>query len=776
MSVVFALVVLSGAAEAGLGLCARERGVVDVTNEAGRVMVSFDGVNLQFERKQFFRGGVTTGGDRFVRVAYAPPSRFPAAYGEVGVVGEFACSHGRVDVCLTASGIATNAPFQAGLSMVGRRCSKGTARGETFAKGGYWVRDADGGIPYEEKLGLVVAYTNGASGFRCVYRPGEGPNLDWQDQWQTHARFVNASNGVWKSSFSLLPLDSRSGESVALAEAARPAGVTFDVAAAYHLFEGDEPLRCVARVTSALSTRCAFDLTWTVRDFDGKTQVSGHRRETLEPGAACKVQLSFDPPERRGLYFAEVSATEVGSGREAFARTTLARLPPYRFADGPKESPFGLAAYWPIPDEESVQRLMDRMGVMWVRVGDTHLQHPPRRCNHHSSVNLLKMTNAAECAAWIVRQFELCRSRGNAHWEFGNEFNMSTAGIALRSHGIGRGLLAPAYAEFVREIDRIRLERGYDDVKLLSLGLAGLDGVFMEKMYEEGIWPCLAGFCLHPGRGNFTPDYPFVSPERETPEKFETDDPSDAERLGNSNFWNFYGAVRGARKRLAMYGDMPLWLTEVYTPTYPNSFWEDTLRASAENVVLTYALIKAEGVACGFYYQLFDGVWFDRIGVNSRNREYHFGLINRDLSPKPAFMGYVAVAEALDGARFVGWVKPDNKTTHALAFAKGDGSSVVVAWDRTDGYVLTQCPPQGRRFRSPECWENHWKSVKTVSFPAKGRVTCANAIGQERVLPTENGRVRVDLTGAPVLLRGLDLDRIATVSSVPPGQKPDSSN
>jgi len=40
----------------------------------------------------------------------------------------------------------------------------------------------------------------------------------------------------------------------------------------------------------------------------------------------------------------------------------------------------------------------------------------------------------------------------------------------------------------------------------------------------------------------------------------------------------------------------------------------------------------------------------DRCGVDPKEREYFFGLLNRDLSPKPSFMAYCAVAEALEGA------------------------------------------------------------------------------------------------------------------------------
>ena len=67
--------------------------------------------------------------------------------------------------------------------------------------------------------------------------------------------------------------------------------------------------------------------------------------------------------------------------------------------------------------------------------------------------------------------------------------------------------------DFLKDIHRIRKERGYEDIKIISLELAGYDSVFVRRIKELGGWECLDGFALHPGRGNFTPDYPYFRPE-----------------------------------------------------------------------------------------------------------------------------------------------------------------------------------------------------------------------------------------------------------------------
>lgn len=476
-----------------------------------------------------------------------------------------------------------------------------------------------------------------------------------------------------------------------------------------------------------------------VRDWDGRVVLDRTHAIPLDADAAKELRWSFDPPEERGIYFAEVSLRDAKTRTElAFARTNLARLPPYRFRSKPGNSIFGIAAYWPIPSEEAAQRLMDRLGVMWVRGGDTRLQHPPRVANHHSQVPD-KITDETSRRAWLKKEFSTCRERKCRYWEFGNELNMSTIGIAMEGGGIGKALEAPRYAEWVELAEKVRREEGYDDIRILSMGIAGFDQVFYRRMSELGIWGVFDGICLHPGRGNVTPDYPFSRPEN----AFSTE---------TGGFWNYLGSVRGCGKLVKELGSKPIWLTEVYTPTFPNSGWEDSLRDAADNVILTYALALAEGVKCAMYYQLFDGVWWDRCGVNHKDREFHFGLMNSDLSPKPSFMAYCAIAEALDGARFTGWAENlPYSTSHGLLFETPSGRTAVL-WDRSEEYILTHYKAD-EPFRSPEPWMRKWKKTVSVPWRTEKCVFVTDAIGRTRTLTPSGGRVELHLDGSPLIVR-----------------------
>ena len=735
----------------------------------GRQLVSFSGVELSFgEKVPFaFSGFDSKGG---VLKATCRASRgFPRGAEVPEVAATFSPEGEGVRVRFDLSNVATNIGFKSGLCMFLRRHPDGFAKGESVSALSHWVRDRNGGIPYEESIGQGIGYGDGTYGLWYVSGRGMGANPKWTDKSRQHLNFVGRGPGRWSSDFLVLASDGRrSAEEVVMAVAGVESAVSLSTDRTYNWFsDAKAPMSFDAKVRNFARGEREFRLSWTVRDFDGAVVSSGREMVKIGPRGSLSRNVSFKPGCARNLYFAEFSAVETASGRESFARTNLALLPPHTFTSTPDDSLFGISAYWPIPDEESVQRLMDRMGVRWVRNGDTRLQHAPRIANRHTSVSpaewIARGRTDAERDAWIRENLAECVRNGNKYWEFCNELNMSTLGIAMEGGGIGKALQAPGYAAWVRRIAEIKKEKPeWRKVQLLTLGIAGTDGAFLRAVATNGVWGAFAGVCEHPGRGNFTPDYPYARPEKRGARL-----PKEDKASANPSFWNYLGAVRLTRECVSrLDGEFtpggapkPLWLTEVYAPTFPNSYWEDTLHSSAENVVLTYALAKAEGVKCAMFYQLFDGVWSNRLGVNPRNREYFFGLVNRDLSFKPALMAYCAIAEALDGAAFIGWAELPARTAHALLFSTPRGG-LAIAWDRSEGYVLTDKPAPGTRFRSPEAWVGRWTVETPCRFPANGDVMLVDAIGRARKVVPEAGEVTLRLTGAPVCLYGIDLARI----------------
>ncbi len=363
--------------------------------------------------------------------------------------------------------------------------------------------------------------------------------------------------------------------------------------------------------------------------------------------------------------------------------------------------------------------------------------------NHHKNATLdLGQPQRDE---FIRKELRICVENQNPYWEFMNQSTFAGGGSGMGDAGIGKATAVKNYAQWLKDIRRVQQETGITQVKILSAGLAGMDVAFMEKLREEGGWDYFDAMALHPGRGNFAADYGVSIPYTEW---------GHGER---GDYWNYYGSIRTATNLLKKYGNKPLWLTEVYTSLYPNSWWEDTPRGATENVVLQYALAKAEGVRCAMFYQLFDSVWFDRLGVNPKDREYFFGLINRDLSFKPTLLAYCAIAEALDQSQFVRALKFENPLSRGLLFSTPRGP-VAVLWNRADGYILTK---RAEHYASPEPWVDTWKTKTPLNLPVAGdALGIINSIGQQTDLPAKQVKVRIELTGAPVIVTGLAEDRL----------------
>src|SRR5690606_29216670 len=102
--------------------------------------------------------------------------------------------------------------------------------------------------------------------------------------------------------------------------------------------------------------------------------------------------------------------------------------------------------------------------------------------------------------------------------------------------------------------------------------------------------------------------------------------------------------------------------------TRPHVWWSDTYRTAAENTVLTSVLAPTKGVTAMQWFQFYDNVKANPYGANPDNPEYHYGLLLRDLSPKPHLLALATAAEQLDGATFVRWLDLADEDARGLLF------------------------------------------------------------------------------------------------------------
>jgi len=692
-------------------------GVVELRAPNGRTLVALQGYRFEWAPARTDGGECTPAdlpdGREGIRVAYRVVD---APAGDVRIEGLFEALPRYVHATFTIE-----APDDTNLAgaMILRTLGQGGWPEQTL-KMGRWVRHEHGGVPYEAPDGLLFrsAWPEVAL-FSAV--PG---NAEWGSDWARHCPPKRLEPGRFEARFDLVPAvpDARGTEAAALL-GSRPVAIDAWSDQPFHLWDSAaQPLPLTVETANVTEAPLEVKRSWWARDLDGAVLATGDEARQLAGEERWRETLSVPAPER-GIVFVEVRAE--ANGQEAFTRTTLAVLPPHEFGSG-AESIFGLAATFPVPSQADVDRLMQRMGVRSLRGGDPRRTMPLGiAANWHGGLAPDAMKDKpAEREEYLRQLIRECDERGNPYLEFGNEWNMTG--------GIGKAALAETYVrDWLLPLDRIRREAG-SQVKLLSLGLSGPDPAFLARVKELGGWDALDGLAVHPGRGNYTAD----CTDREAP----------------GEYWTFLGAVQQAKAAVAQLGDKPIWVTEAYACTYANSYWHDSLRHAAENVVLTYALAMEEGLRCLHWYQLLDATWYDIGGVNDKDSEYSYGLLYRDGSIKPSLLAYCTIAEALDQAQFVGRMAFDTETAHGLLFRRLDGP-VAILWDRSDGYVLSK---KSEDYASPEPWVDPWPTKVTVALPAAGEsVRVLDCIGRETVVPAQDGRVTLTLDGAPRIVYGL---------------------
>ncbi|MBB5079796.1 hypothetical protein [Nonomuraea endophytica] len=664
-------------------------------------------------------------GGQAIQVAYT----LPAAAQGITVRGVFRVTPNRARLRWEVAGSATLIP--AGF-MLGRTVIAPTEP-ESFTALTRWNRDAGGGVPYETNAGVVYQETWGSA--RAYFRLG-GTTPAWTNAAWIHAPATAADGGaVTEADLVLGSVRPAAGGTMG---AGLPLGVEVWTDKPFSLWDGGgQPMALHAEVANGGTAARTVKLSWWARDFDGRVLKSGSVTGTVAAGSAWKQTFTVTSPSH-GIVFTEVKAT--AGADSAFARTNLTVLPPYTYQAG-ADSMFGIANYpWLLkPDAAAVVGLMRRIGIKRVRISyDGGPGLPPATLNAAGIEHNIELAGIplggtpAEVAAWADTNTQKAIGSRADYFEVANEVNKPWMS----------GLTAAAYVRDGLRPVRERLTAAGAPTKVLNAGLAGMDYVWTKNFHDAGGWDLIDGFAFHPGRGNFTPDY--------------APPPEEWTQGNNGSYWNFLGSMRKAREMITEYGDKELWLTEAYACTKPNSWWHDTYRQAAENVLLTLALSMAEGVSCVNWYQLHDSVLGKPQMADPANAEYHFGLMNRDTSAKPSMLAYATAAKVLDQATFTRWLTFADPDLKGLLFSTPEGP-VSILWSRKDGYLLnTDHEPGTGWFAAPEPWVDDWPTKTDVHVPAAGgQVRVLDCIGRERRLTPCDGKVKIRLDGAPRVYYGL---------------------
>lgn len=655
----------------------------------------------------------------------------PAAAGAVTVAGYFTVSTNHVHLEWHVTGPSTLIPD----GFLFSRAIQAPTEADAYVPVTEWVRDPGGGIPYEHTTGIAHASTWGA--LHGMFLLADSRQA-WTNATWIHAPGVVQSDGSIVSTADFFFSDKRPSATASIGTA-QDLGIEIWTEQPFNLWAAAGATASIhVQVANGAAATRAVDLDWWVKDFNGTQLTGGNLTGSVPAGGTWDHVISVPTPAA-GIATAEVIASY--GGQEAFARTNVGVLGAHTYQSG-SESMFGMANYpWlQVPSADALLDLWQLAGVNRVRIAyDGGPGLPPAEFDARGMAHNIELqpdltVDDAAAATWAQVNTDKAVAAGAEYFEVGNELNRP----------FNTGDAAQAY------IDKaLRPVRDYAasigaDVKLLNNGLAGMDEPWVENFIAGGGWDLIDGFAYHPGRGNFTPDY--------------IPDGDDWDEGATGTYWNFLGGLRRLQAIMAVHGEKEIWLTEAYACTRPNGWWNDTYRAAAENVFLTLALAKAEGIRNVCWYQFHDSVLGRPQVANPENVEYHFGLVNRDTSPKPSLLAYATAARELDQATPLGWLTFADPLAKGLLFDTPAGEAAVL-WHRADGYILNpDHDPADRNFPAPEVWEDHWPTKTGLSVKAAGSsLTRVDCIGQRAAVPVSNGRATVVLDGAPRLFLGTDL-------------------
>ena len=615
---------------------------------------------------------------------------------------------------------------------------------DRIAKHGVWNRcrqNPEKGEPFETYAAKLKRFGSEADAVWYVV----GGDENWCGGFSEHFRFSDFSNDVATAHATLYAARSdEKGFEIAARHIGRPLAIQLTTPNRNNIFETGSPELTleIANVTDAELKGVKFEVD--VRDYDGKNVL--HREKVRDlPVRSCKADKIAVPVTGRGLWFCEARATGP-DGKEVFARTNVAILPPHQF-NYRKESIFGLingVGRCFRAEKEDELKLMVRMGVHWWRSGNEWALMEKYGIEPIAQIDFSirggRRYDPEKDSDRVRKCVKSLIDHKVRYAEMGNE--IGHRGTAEERHRL--------FSDYATWLDAYRAERERQGGSFkIVYGTSSFRPDLMRIMDEHEVWTKLDEYVIHPARGWWTADK-------------------------DAGGWRYLGLIRGTRRILSEELGIKapqFHMTEVYAKTLPNNSWADSYRQAGENMLLTAALAVSEpGVKSFTVHKLHEGISWDDNGIKKDDMEYHYGLLHRDNSPKPSFMGYVTAAEELDGAKFRQWIYRNEKKDklHGLIFDTPRGP-LALLWDRTEGEMLCAHAPEPRKKGEPffhyEPWHDHWRVKNRRTFNAADKaVTVVDVLGRRTELPVSDNCVTLTLDGGPVFVYGLALTEFANDS------------
>ncbi len=244
------------------------------------------------------------------------------------------------------------------------------------------------------------------------------------------------------------------------------------------------------------------------------------------------------------------------------------------------------------------------------------------------------------------------RLRGRtAFFEVWNEWNVAGMGRTPMEEGTGR------VGDYVRLLEETygTLKKRFPQVTVLggATGGIGAEDGYMPKAIQAGMLQWLDGLSIHPY-------FYGADGEKRLPET------AIATRLGQLHDWLQADPV---------HENVPLYVTELGWPTYgePHGVsYEEQACFMVRSILLFACDPQVKGI---WLYEFRDG------GTDPKNREHHFGVIEVDGTPKPAFYALRSLVPLLRDARSLRRVANSaNDRVVTIVLTMKDGTDIWAVW------------------------------------------------------------------------------------------------
>ncbi len=411
-------------------------------------------------------------------------------------------------------------------------------------------------------------------------------------------------------------------------------------------------------------------LSWIVRSWDQKELKRGSNQVSVAPGAIenkFTVNTGIHDP---ALRFAEIifHLDIPGQAVPDADACWLARNEPRNDTSLNMETSFGMGAYLGRYHGRELEQMAQKAresGVKWIREDFEWGSIEPERGRfswafNDSVVKIARNNGISVCAivaywpSWtkeytregiddyIIFLREVVRHyRNDIHyWEIWNEPNIF----------FWQGT-AEMYAEL--------LMKSYSAIKdedpsalVLGISTSGIDFGFIEKMQQ-----LQAPF-----------DILTIHPYRSVLEEA-----------------RFIEELKRASAMVELPGGLhrPVWITEMGWTTYtPHNSWVQEgflptpLRLQAQLIVRTYLSCIISGINPKVF-------WYDlrNDGIDPLNFEDNIGIMNRDFTPKPAYIAYSTMTRVLKGRKFIRSLSlPEGIFSGVFEDEKGKNGEVIAIW------------------------------------------------------------------------------------------------